>query len=495
MTVSIPARGWAARCERVAQLGLLLYPLGCGADLTELGAEALSASLNEGLPVLSQRIQALSPTAPLLLSEVKVVPAPLLRARGAGSELLLPGGPSPATIHLQRADSETLLLITGDVRGNRVTSADPLPLAAAALVQVQAGVMPLSLGQTDLCLVDQAGDAREIYLPEIELDPGERAGFWVAADGSTYAATPGATSPEFTTLRRARLPWRLSPDVSLSQVATGFEQVSSIAFVPAPGPAASAPLFYVLERSGSVHVVQRDGRVSEYASEPELALGSGVVDPDTGDLLLTLSYSADPELPSAPHFAAIERWSSNDGGRTGATRTRLHSLEPEAEGAAPFTSPISLGPDGLLYVQLGDASQPALAQNLERSHGKILRLTRDGAAAPRNPYYDAEDGITPRDFIYASGLRAPVGGAWRSADNSLYFVEQGPGIDRFAQLVLGKNYGWNGSAESLTSAALYNWEPSVAPTSIALLQAEVFAGSGFSSEYRGRAYISQSAGS
>jgi len=489
----------------VAQLGLLLYPLGCGADLTELGSD--DATPNEALPRLSRRLQALSPSGALLLSDVKDLPVPVLRSRGGGSEVLLPGGPDPATVHLQRADSETLALIIGDARGSRVESVEPLTLASAALVQVEAGVMPLSLGQTDLFFVDQAGDEQEIYLPEVELAPGERVGFWVAADGSTYAATPGAPAPEFTTLLRARLPWRLSPDASLSQVATGFEGVSSIALLPA-GSAPSDPLCYVLERAGTVYVVRRDGSVSKYASEllnfdplasvpavPEQGLSSGVVDPDTGDLYVTLTYSEDPELPNAAHYAAIERFSSNDGGLTAATRTRLHSLEPEAEGAAHFTSQISLGPDGLLYVQVGDASQPELAQDLERSHGKILRLTRDGAAAPRNPYYDAEDGITPRDYVYASGLRDPLGGAWRLADDSLYFVEQGPGIDRFARLDLGRNYAWNGSAESLTTAALYNWDPSVAPTSIAFLQSEVFAGSGFPSDYQGRAYVSQSSGS
>jgi len=508
VTASLAARRKTARSERVARLGLLLCPLACGADITELGSEEARAAGNEAVPRLSRRMQALSPSGALLLSDVQDVPAPVLRARGGGSEVILPGGPSPATLHVQRADGQTLTLLVGDARGNRVESVAPLLEPDAALVQVQAGVTALSLGQTDLFLVDQAGDPREIYLPEVELGAGERAEFWVAADGSTYAATPGATEPEFTTRLRARLPWRLSPDVSLTQVATGFESVSSIAFIPAPGPLSTDPLCYVLERHGTVHLVRRNGSVTEYArglinfdalasvpAVPDQGLGSAVVDPETGDLYVTLTYSADPELPSAAHYAAIERLSSNDGGLTAATRTRLHSLEPEAEGAAHFTSQISLGTDGLLYVHVGDASQPAAAQDLERSHGKILRLTRDGAAAPRNPYYDAEDGITARDYVYASGLRDPVGGAWRLADESLYFVEQGPGIDRFARLDLGRNYGWNGSPESLTSAALYNWDPSVAPTSIAFLQSEAFAGSGFPSEYRGRAYVSQSSGS
>jgi len=191
VTVSTPARRLAARCERAAQLGLLLYPLGCGfrggTDLTELGAAQPGSPRNAAFARLSQQIAALSPSGALLLSDVKDVPAPALRSRGGGSELILPGGPSPASVHIQRADGESLARIVGDARGSRVASVDPLPVADAALVFVQAGVMPLSLGQTDLFILDQAGDAAEIYLPELELEPGERVGFWVAADGSTYA--------------------------------------------------------------------------------------------------------------------------------------------------------------------------------------------------------------------------------------------------------------------------------------------------------------------
>ena len=43
------------------------------------------------------------------------------------------------------------------------------------------------------------------------------------------------------------------------------------------------------------------------------------------------------------------------------------------------------GPDGMLYVTIGDASDPGDAQDLASTRGKILRLTPEGEAAPGNP--------------------------------------------------------------------------------------------------------------
>lgn len=443
----------------------------------------------------------LEPSA-LELSDVAAIPAPVLRGRGGIGEVTLPGGVSPAHLRLLGHERASLVDLAGHPRGNRVRGGPVQSAPGALLVQIEAGSDALLLEETDLFLSDQDGVPREIYLPAIDLPAGARQELWVARDGSTYAAQLGATTPLLADLARGRTPWWSAPDLSIARIAGGLTRPVSIAPLPAPGPSASAPLLYVAEHGGTIRVLRRDGVLATYAEGllnfdvpgSSHGLSSIALEPESGDLLVALDYSADPEAPEAPFHTAVERLISDDGGLSAARRVRIKSLAPEPEATSRSFAQVAVGPDGLVYLLLGDAGQPTQAQDLERYHGKILRFTEDGAPAPQNPHYNAQDGITARDFVYASGLRDPRGSDWRLADDRYFFVESGPTQDRFARALIGKNYGWNGADQSLSEGALYSWSPAVQPTSLAFVQSERFGGSGFSSAYHGRAYVSQSGG-
>ena len=49
---------------------------------------------------------------------------------------------------------------------------------------------------------------------------------------------------------------------------------------------------------------------------------------------------------------------------------------------------LRFGPDGMLYIGTGDATAkpPLNAQDRDSLAGKILRVTRDGAVPPDNPF-------------------------------------------------------------------------------------------------------------
>ena len=103
-------------------------------------------------------------------------------------------------------------------------------------------------------------------------------------------------------------------------------------------------------------------------------------------------------------------------------------------------------------------------------------MNLDGTAPADNPFYNAADGITARDYIFAYGFRNPFGGAWRAADGTHYEVENGPGIDRFAEIVAGRELRLGRHRrEHGHEFALYNWNPSHAPVNIAFVQPETFA--------------------
>ncbi|AWB87239.1 PQQ-dependent sugar dehydrogenase [Mycetocola zhujimingii] len=95
---------------------------------------------------------------------------------------------------------------------------------------------------------------------------------------------------------------------------------------------------------------------------------------------------------------------------------------------------IAFGPDGMLYVTVGDAGDPDNAQDQDSLNGKILRLTPVGEVPQDNPF--------PGSPVYSLGHRNPQGIAW-SEDGRLWASEFGQNTwDELNLIEPGSNYGW-----------------------------------------------------
>lgn len=66
---------------------------------------------------------------------------------------------------------------------------------------------------------------------------------------------------------------------------------------------------------------------------------------------------------------------------------------------------INFGPDGKLYIAVGDNANGANAQSMSTRHGKILRVNPDGSIPTDNPFYGTASG--DNRAIWALGLRNP----------------------------------------------------------------------------------------
>jgi glucose/arabinose dehydrogenase len=140
---------------------------------------------------------------------------------------------------------------------------------------------------------------------------------------------------------------------------------------------------------------------------------------------------------------------------------------------------LSFGPDGMLYLTIGDRFQMERAQNLLDDGGKIIRIRDDGSIPPDNPFVGRSD-VLPE--IYSYGHRNPQGLIVNPGDGKLWSVEQGPkGGDELNVISSGGNYAWplatygtnyDGTVISFQTSApgtidsVHHWVPSVATASL-----------------------------
>lgn len=322
---------------------------------------------------------------------------------------------------------------------------------------------------------------------------------------SPWATRPFSTRAEITPIPNAP-DWTVSePGYEVQVVATGLTLPTKIAFVPEHlrGDHPSDPSFYVIELYGAVKVITNSGHVFTYASEllnyspfggfpgsGEQGAGGITVDPKTGDVIVALVHDQ-PNDGGNAIIPAVIRLKSTDGGLTASSIETIISMPNDPVGPSHQISEVNYGPDGKLYVHIGDGNNWRTAQDLDSFRGKIIRLNDDGTAPEDNPFYDASDGITARDYVFAYGFRNPFGGAFRESDGMLYEVENGPQVDRFAQVRPGENYGWDNTNASMSIGALYNWPLPYAPAGLAFIEPTVFGGSGFESRFYGHAFVAE----
>jgi glucose/arabinose dehydrogenase len=271
-------------------------------------------------------------------------------------------------------------------------------------------------------------------------------------------------------------------------VATGLDRPWSVE------PLASGD-FLVGEKPGHLRIVGATGAVGEpIAGVPPVDADGqgGLLDVALGptfdkDRTIYWSYSEPREGGNATSVArgalSLDRTSLSD------VRVIFRAL-PVYDGDKHFGSRLAFGPDGMLYVTLGERSDLAIrpqAQDLASHMGKILRIAPDGAVPRDNPFVDHP---TARAEIWTLGHRN-VQAAGFDARGRLWEVEHGPqGGDEVNLVQKGKNYGWplvsfgeeySGKpiATALTDRPgyeppIYYWDPVIAPSGLQIYTGAAF---------------------
>ncbi|MFN0118928.1 MAG: PQQ-dependent sugar dehydrogenase [Blastocatellia bacterium] len=230
--------------------------------------------------------------------------------------------------------------------------------------------------------------------------------------------------------------------------------------------ALASPVLATNARDGSrrLFIVGQDGRIH--------VLQPGSLDP-TVFLNISTKASIGGErgllgLAFHPRFSGNRRFFVNytraGDGATVIAEYRASATDPNVADTAetilltipqPFANHnggmIEFGPDGYLYIGMGDggsANDPGnRAQNINDLLGKFLRIDVDTpgpstpySIPPTNPFAGA---IPGRDEIYAYGLRNPWRWSFDRNTGTLYAGDVGQGVREWVHIInAGANYGW-----------------------------------------------------
>jgi glucose/arabinose dehydrogenase len=264
----------------------------------------------------------------------------------------------------------------------------------------------------------------------------------------------------------------------------------------------------VTERPGRMRIVNKDGRLS-----PPL---KGVPQVQAGGQggLLDVALSSDFASSRRVYFSFSE---PRGGGRNGTAVARaelaaegaglddvqvIFRQEPAATGSHHFGSRLAFARDGNLFVTLGERFHGKdFAQDLGTHFGKVVRIGRDGAVPPDNPFAGRKDA---RPEIWSYGHRNPQAAAIHPATGQLWVIEHGArGGDEINIPQAGKNYGWPvisygrdysgakigvGSAKTGMEQPIYYWDPSIAPSGMAFYTGDLVP------EWKGNLFVGALAG-
>jgi glucose/arabinose dehydrogenase len=268
----------------------------------------------------------------------------------------------------------------------------------------------------------------------------------------------------------------------------------------------------ITEKPGRMRIVSTKGEVGQPIGGL-LPIGSGGVSAASGqgglppitargqggllDVALSPNFSRDRTI----FWSFSEQREGGSGtsvarGRLSEDRRNLDQVRiifralPTYNNGLHFGSRLAFGPDGMLYITLGDRfDRPnrSKVQQLDSHFGKIIRINPDGSAPADNPFA-GKPGALPE--IWDIGHRNVQSAAFDDRGR-LWTIEHGAkGGDELNLIERGKNYGWplatygeEYSGEPIPGAVtaregyeqpVYYWDPVIAPSGAQFYTGDAF---------------------
>jgi glucose/arabinose dehydrogenase len=240
--------------------------------------------------------------------------------------------------------------------------------------------------------------------------------------------------------------------------ANGLSNATAMEFAP------DGRLF-VTQQNGSLRVIEAEGNLLttsfvslDVDSVGERGLLGIAFDPSFATSGFVYVYYTVPNGPdgSSGAFNRVSRLTAVDAdGNAGNGYQPGNTAVPGSESVLLTLNPLSgatnhnggalhFGPDGKLYLAVGENANSSNAQTLNNFLGKILRMNVNGSAPADNPFNDADANPSePSDYIWAMGLRNPFTTAFDPVTGRFHINDVGEATwEEVNEGIRGANYGW-----------------------------------------------------
>jgi glucose/arabinose dehydrogenase len=223
----------------------------------------------------------------------------------------------------------------------------------------------------------------------------------------------------------------------VSQIAAGFASPTTMALAP----------------DGRIFVTEQGGRVLIVKNGAILAVPFLTLTVDSAGERGLLGLAFDPTfatnhyvyvyytVPGSPSHNRLSRFTANGDVADPATEAILADFGALSDTRIHNSGALHFGPDGKLYVAVGDNGNGANAQKMDNRFGKILRFNDDGTIPSSNPFYGTATG--DNRAIWALGLRNPFTFAFKPGSSRMFINDVGLSTwEEINDGVAGANYGW-----------------------------------------------------
>lgn len=288
--------------------------------------------------------------------------------------------------------------------------------------------------------------------------PGESAAAQ-ATPAASVLASPSVSSAEPPSSSAQASP--AAPSASPAAAASGpFDPQRVVIDLEEAGSGFNDPLFvtHAGDGSGTVYVVEKVGAIKTLDGQVLLDITDRVNAQGSEQGLLGLAFH--PRYRENGYFyvnyidadgnTVVARFTAADGrGDPGSEKVILYQKQPAANHNGGM---LTFGPDGYLYIGLGDGGGAGdsfgTGQNLETLLGKILRIDVDNgdpyAIPPDNPFVNNS---AARPEIFSYGVRNPWRFSFDRATGDLYIADVGQNqyewvLFRPSGQQGGENFGW-----------------------------------------------------